>query len=85
MDPIFNLVPFAILIPLVGLLVNLLFGRRLGQPAAGIIASVATGLSFAVAVALAVALMRNSEDCSSRPYRRMDFSGQLQRLIGACG
>jgi NADH-quinone oxidoreductase subunit L len=64
MDPIFNLVPFAILIPLVGLLVNLVFGRRLGQPAAGIIASVATGLSFAVAVALAVALARHPESAA---------------------
>jgi NADH-quinone oxidoreductase subunit L len=61
MDPIFNLVPFVILIPLAGLLINLIFGRRLGQPAAGIVASTATALSFAIAVILAVALSRNPE------------------------
>jgi NADH-quinone oxidoreductase subunit L len=61
MDPIFNLVPFVILIPLVGLLINLIFGRKLGYPIAGVIASVATGLSFVIAVILAFALARQPE------------------------
>jgi NADH-quinone oxidoreductase subunit L len=61
MDPIFNMVPFVILIPLVGLLINLIFGRRLGHPASGIIASTATGLAFAVSIALGVSLARNPE------------------------
>jgi NADH-quinone oxidoreductase subunit L len=64
MDPIFNLVPFVILIPLAGLLINLIFGRRLGQPAAGIVASTAAALSFVIAVILAVALSRNPEQAA---------------------
>jgi NADH-quinone oxidoreductase subunit L len=61
MDPTFNLVPLVILIPLVGLLINLVFGRRLGHPISGVIASIATALSFAIAVAMSIALARHPE------------------------
>jgi len=61
MDPTFNLVPLVILIPLVGLLINLAFGRRFAYPIAGVIASAAAALSFTVAVILAIALARQPE------------------------
>ena len=66
-DPTFNLVPWVVFFPLVGLLFNLLFGRRLaaagdaGEKAVGLIASLAAGLSFVVAVMLAFALTRHPE------------------------
>ena len=53
----FYLAPLVIFFPLVGLLINLVFGRRIGEKAVGIVASSASGLSFAVAVLLAVSLI----------------------------
>jgi len=55
-DPTFQLVPWVVLIPLIGLLVNLLVGRRLGEKGVGIVASLASGGAFAIAVLLAFAL-----------------------------
>jgi len=55
-DSYFSLVPLVVFIPLAGLVINLLFGRRFGEIFAGVVASVATGLSFLTAVLLAVAL-----------------------------
>ena len=42
--------------PLVALLLNLFFGRRMGRPAAGFLGAAAVGLSFAVAVVLLLSL-----------------------------
>ncbi len=52
-DPIFQLVPWVVFIPVIGLLVNILIGSRIGEKAVGAIASLAAAGSFAVAVALA--------------------------------
>ncbi len=52
----FYLVPWVVFFPLIGLLVNLIFGRRLGEIAVGIVASLAVGLSFVVSVLLAFSL-----------------------------
>ena len=60
-DSYFSLVPLVVLIPLLGLMINLLLGRRLGEVFAGVVASAATGLSFIVAVILAVALGQNPQ------------------------
>jgi NADH-quinone oxidoreductase subunit L len=57
-DPTFSLVPWVVLIPLIGMLINLVLGKRLGEKGAGAVASLATGGAFAVAVALALALGR---------------------------
>ena len=38
-DSYFSLVPLVVLIPLLGLLINLLLGRRLGEVFAGVVAS----------------------------------------------
>ncbi len=61
MDPILSYVPWVVFFPLIGLIVNLIAGRRLGKYGAGIVASLAAGLAFAVSVVLAVALARNPE------------------------
>ncbi len=58
---IFNFTPWVIFFPLIGLLFNLIFGKRIGEKAAGWIASVATALSFALAVVLLLALRGQEE------------------------
>lgn len=55
-DPIFQLVPWVVLIPVIGLLVNIMIGSRIGEKGAGAVASLAAGGSFAVAVVLAFGL-----------------------------
>ena len=60
-DPIVNLVPLVVFLPLAGILFNLLLGKFLGEKAIGAIASLATGGAFVVAVLLATALGRHPE------------------------
>lgn len=60
-DPIFNLVPLVVLLPLAGLVINLLIGRRVGERAAGIIGSLAAGGAFVVAIVLTAALANQPE------------------------
>lgn len=57
----FDLVPWVVFLPLLGLLANLLFGRRLSERAVGTIASLASGLSFVVACLLFASLQQHSE------------------------
>ena len=40
----FNLIPLIILFPVVGLLVNLFWGRQFGERGPGVLASLAAGL-----------------------------------------
>lgn len=58
-DPIFNLVPLVVLLPLTGIILNLLFGRRWGEKGAGGVASLSVILAFVVGVLLATGLARN--------------------------
>lgn len=53
---IYNLVPWVVFLPVIGLVVNILLGRRLGEVFSGVVASLAAGLTFVVAVLLAAAL-----------------------------
>ncbi|NTV37633.1 MAG: NADH-quinone oxidoreductase subunit L, partial [Anaerolineales bacterium] len=53
---LFNLVPLIIFLPVLGLLINIIFGGKLGEKTIGVIASTASGLTFVVSVLLAVAL-----------------------------
>ena len=52
--PFFQLVPLVVFLPVLGLLINLLVGKYLGEKGVGAVASLATGGAFAVAVLLAV-------------------------------
>jgi NADH-quinone oxidoreductase subunit L len=61
MDSSFKLVPLVVFLPVIGLLLNLLVGKRLGEIGAGLIASLATGGAFVVAVLLALALSGHPE------------------------
>lgn len=62
----FNLVPLVVLLPVVGLLINMILGDRLlarsyGEMAIGTIGSAAVGLAFLVAVLLGISLMNYPE------------------------
>src|SRR5450432_113505 len=51
-----SLVPLVIFFPLAGMLINLFLGKNMGERAVGIVASLAAGLAFSVALIMAVAL-----------------------------
>jgi len=57
----FGLVPWVVFLPVIGLLLNLLIGRRLGEKGIGLIASLAAGLAFVVSVVLALGLGSNPQ------------------------
>ena len=57
----FYLVPLVVFIPLAGLLINILFGKWMGEKAIGWIASIASGLAFVVAVLLEISLLNHPE------------------------
>ncbi|MGD8602956.1 MAG: NADH-quinone oxidoreductase subunit L [Anaerolineales bacterium] len=52
----FDLAPLIIFLPLLGFVLNIIFGRKLGYPWAGILASVAVGGAFIVAVLQIISL-----------------------------
>ena len=58
---LFFLVPWIVFFPLIGLLINLIFGGRMGEKAIGTVASVASGLTFVVAVLLMLSLRAHPE------------------------
>jgi len=53
---LFNLVSLIVLLPVAGLLINLIFGGRMGEKAIGAVASAAAGLAFVVSALLGWAL-----------------------------
>jgi NADH-quinone oxidoreductase subunit L len=57
LDP-FGFVPLIILFPVLGLLVNLAVGNRLGEKRVGVVASIASVLAFTVALGTLVTLLR---------------------------
>ena len=57
----FNLVPLVVFFPVIGLLLNMIFGGRLGEKAIGTIACLGSGLSFVVAVLLGISLAGHPE------------------------
>lgn len=57
----FTLVPWVVFFPLIGMLVNMIFGGRMSEKAIGISACSAAGLAFVVAVLQAVSLASHPE------------------------
>ena len=57
----FQLVPWVIFFPLLGLLFNLIFGRRSSEKTVGTVASLASGLAFLVASLLFFSLQKHPE------------------------
>ncbi len=73
----FYLAPWLVFIPLIGMLTNLLIGKRLGEKAIGGIASTASGLTFVVAVLLALSLRAYPEG-TTVPFADWITIGELQ-------
>jgi NADH-quinone oxidoreductase subunit L len=76
-NQVFNLAPLVVLIPIAGLLLNLLVGKRLGEIAAGVIASLAVVGSFGVAVVLALGL-QTQPGGASVPFLEWIHVGSFQ-------
>ncbi|MEE9217258.1 MAG: proton-conducting transporter membrane subunit, partial [Anaerolineales bacterium] len=55
-ETLFGLAPLLIIFPLLGLLLNLIVGRRMGERGVGFVASVAVGLAFVIAFLQFIAL-----------------------------
>lgn len=66
-----NLVPLVVGAPLIGFLINLIFGKRLGEKGIGAVASLATFSAFVVAVLQAIALTQNHEAAHTEPIAWM--------------
>src|SRR4030066_444049 len=73
----FYLVPFVVFFPVIGLLINIVFGGRMGEKAIGAVACLASGLSFGVAVLLGLALIGRPEGLVV-PYLNWISIGSLQ-------
>jgi len=74
---LFNLTPWIIFFPVIGLLVNLIFGSRMNEKVVGWIASLAAGAAFVVSALLAVALTSYPEGVTV-PFAEWIHIGQLQ-------
>jgi NADH-quinone oxidoreductase subunit L len=57
----FGLVPWIVFAPVVGMLINMIFGKRLGEKGVGTVASMAVGTAFLVSVLQAVSLAGHPE------------------------
>ena len=73
----FYLVPFVVFFPVIGLLINMIFGGRFGEKVIGAVACLASGLSFVIAVLLGIALIGHPEGMSL-PYLNWITIGSLQ-------
>jgi len=51
---LFSLVPLIVFLPVLGLLINLIFGKRMSEIAIGTVASLASGLAFVVSALLGI-------------------------------
>jgi NADH-quinone oxidoreductase subunit L len=74
---LFNLVPWIVFFPVMGLLVNIVLGGRLGERVVGWIASLAAAAAFVVSLLLAVALRAEPEGMTV-PFAEWIRIGTLQ-------
>jgi len=61
-----SLLPYVVGLPLVGFIVLLFFGRRLGRPGAGVIGSLTVGAAFVLSVFVYIGLL--SRPSGTRVY-----------------
>ena len=77
MEELFKLVPLIIFLPVLGLLINIAFGGKMGEKAIGAIASAASGLAFVVSVLLGIALWINGGEAQVVPFAEWIRIGEL--------
>jgi NADH-quinone oxidoreductase subunit L len=73
----FYLVPWVIFFPVIGLLINIILGGKLGEKAIGTVACLASGLSFVISVLMAVSLIGHPEGVTV-PFLEWIHIGSLQ-------
>ena len=74
----FSLIPLIIVFPVAGLLINVAIGRRLGERGSGLVASLAAGAAFVIAVLQAVGLAQNGFQAVTVPVADWIVIGTLQ-------
>ena len=74
---LFSLVPLIILLPVLGLLINLIFGGRMSENAIGTVASSASGLAFVVSAVLGYSLWAGSGNAVIVPFADWIHIGDL--------
>ena len=74
---LFSLVPLIVLLPVAGLLINMIFGGRLSEKVIGIVASLASGLAFVVAALLGYALWSGTGEAVVVPFADWIHIGDL--------
>src|SRR5689334_19902942 len=74
----FFLAPWLVFAPVVGLLINLIFGKRLSEGWVGTIASVASGAAFIVSLLLAWSVAAGGGLAVSVPFAEWIHIGDLQ-------
>jgi NADH-quinone oxidoreductase subunit L len=77
METLFTLVPLIVFLPVLGLLVNLVFGGRMGEKAIGAVASTASGLAFVVSALLGLALWQTGGEAQVVPFAEWIRIGTL--------
>ncbi len=77
METLFNLVPLIVFLPVLGLLVNIAFGGKMGEKAIGWLASTASGLAFVVSVLLGIALWTGGGEAQVVPLADWITIGNL--------
>ena len=74
---LFPLVPLIVLLPVAGLLINMIFGGRMAEKAIGGIASAASGLAFVVSALLGFALWTGGGEAVVVPFADWIHVGDL--------
>jgi NADH-quinone oxidoreductase subunit L len=74
---LFSLVPLIVFLPVLGLLVNILFGKRMSEKAIGAVASSASGLAFIVSALLGYLLWAGGGEAHVVPFAEWIKIGTL--------
>ncbi|MFH1908088.1 MAG: proton-conducting transporter membrane subunit, partial [Chloroflexota bacterium] len=76
-SPFFNLVPLIVFFPVIGLLINIIFGGWMKEKAIGWLASAASGLAFVVSVLLGYSLWAAHGEAQVVPFAEWIRIGAL--------
>jgi NADH-quinone oxidoreductase subunit L len=74
---LFILAPWLVFFPVIGLLINIIFGRRLSETVVGVVASLASGAAFVVSVLLAWSVAAGGGEAVSVPFAEWIHIGTL--------
>ncbi|MEP7135425.1 MAG: NADH-quinone oxidoreductase subunit L [Chloroflexota bacterium] len=73
----FFLAPWLVFFPVIGLLINMIFGHRFSETVIGIVASLASGAAFVVSVLLAWSVAAGGGEAMSVPFAQWIHIGAL--------